>query len=83
MRSITYFKDEYGFLSNFYPSPFVWNGFCWPTVEHAYQAAKVKHLEDQWEIRTAKTPAQAKKLGKFVEMREDWEQVKVESESCI
>lgn len=74
---ISQFKNEFEFLSNFYISPFVWNGYCWNTVEHAYQSAKAKFSNDKWLIRTAKTPAIAKKLGRKVNLRGDWEQVKV------
>lgn len=77
MKPITAFNKEFEFLSNFYTSPFVYNKCCWPTVEHAYQAAKAKFPTDQWLIRTAKTPAIAKKKGRRVKLREDWEQVKV------
>jgi len=74
---ISQFKDEFGFLSNFHTSPFVWKGFCWNTVEHAFQAAKAKLVNDPWIIRTAKTPAKAKWYGGNIKIREDWEQVKV------
>lgn len=77
MKSISQFKDEFEFLSNFYTSPFVYNGYCWPTVEHAYQAAKAEFSTDQWLIRIAKTPAIAKKKGRRVQLRDNWEEVKV------
>ena len=77
MRSISQFKNEYEFLSNFYTSPFVYNGYCWPTVEHAYQAAKARFPTERWLIRIAKSPAIAKKKGRRILLRKDWEQVKV------
>ena len=40
MRPITEFKGEYHFLSNFYPWPIEFQGKMFPTLEHAYQAAK-------------------------------------------
>ena len=33
-------------LSNFYEAPFSWNGFDWPSSEHAYQAAYRCSKED-------------------------------------
>lgn len=33
-------RDDFGFLSNFHPSPIVLDGRQWPTVEHFYQAQK-------------------------------------------
>jgi len=77
MKTVPLFKDEFGFLSNFYISPFNWNGFRWNTVEHAFQASKTKSTYDQERIRTAGTPAIAKRLGREVELRKDWEQIKV------
>jgi len=56
MRPILTFVNEFEFLSNFYNSPFVWNRFCWPTVEHAYQAAKCLSPENRGTIRSATTP---------------------------
>lgn len=77
MKLIPQFKDEFEFLSNFYSSSFVQGTMFWPTVEHAYQAAKTVVPYYQNKIRSAKTPAQAKRFGKQVQLREDWEQVKV------
>lgn len=62
MKSILQFKGEFEFLNNFYTSPFVWNGFCWPTIEHAYQAEKCVSPDLQNMIRIAKTSAIAKGL---------------------
>ena len=70
------FSGEYRFLSNFHYAPFEWKGCTWPTVEHAFQASKTKDPEKREAIRQAATPGQAKRLGRAVELREDWEQVK-------
>lgn len=78
VKLISRFKGEFDFLSNFYTSPFVWKGFCWPTVEHAYQAAKAKFSEDTWTIRTAKTPFSARRLGRAVEIIDNWDEVKID-----
>lgn len=77
--SIRRFHNEYDFLSNFHPSPIYWNGEVYPTVEHAFQAAKTLNPEYQGKIRRATTPAQAKRLGRSVALRPDWETVKVET----
>ena len=71
------FEDDYAFLSNFYPSVVLYDGFSYPTVEHAYQAAKTFDENEQYKIRHAKTAAEAKKLGKRVTLRGDWEEVKL------
>lgn len=70
---------EYAYLSNFHPAPFTYNGKTWPTVEHAFQAAKFpENPELQEKIRTTPTPAGAKIKGRRgTPLRPDWEEVKV------
>jgi len=77
MKSITSFKKEFEFLNNFYPAPFTWDNEVWPTVEHAYQAAKTTSDYNRRKIKGAKTPGIAKYTGKCITLREDWEEVKV------
>jgi ribA/ribD-fused uncharacterized protein len=70
------FSGKYEFLSNFSPSPVVWDGRIWETVEHLYQARKTKNRGEQEKIRNAPTPGKAKRLGRKVSSRDDWEKVK-------
>lgn len=71
------FFGEYRFLSNFWPASFVWQGKLWTTSEHAYQAAKTLDATEQDAILNLPTAVQAKRAGKTVTLRNDWEQVKV------
>jgi len=73
-----YFRKEYAFLSTFYPSPIVFLGQTCPTAEHLYQALKAEKWEDAVKIMHAPTPGMAKKMGREVVMRKDWEDVKLE-----
>lgn len=57
------FKNEHRFLSNFWPAEVEFEGKKYPTVEHAYQAAKFEHNGYRKVIRKAETPGIAKKLG--------------------
>lgn len=66
MNIIDSFKDEYAFLSNFYLDK---NG---KSVEHFYQAAKATNMEDYLKVLMADTPSQAKKIGKYIKIRDDW-----------
>lgn len=77
MTEITSFSGDHRFLSNFWPSPVTYQGVEYPTVEHAYQAAKTLDLDERKAIAGVLTPSQAKRLGKTVHLREDWEQVKI------
>jgi len=73
---ISEFKGKYRFLSNFYLSPFSICGIQFITVEHFYQAMKTNDYDDFTRIVTAETPGEAKKLGRNVMLREDWEHIK-------
>jgi ribA/ribD-fused uncharacterized protein len=75
---ITYFEDPpYEFLSNFHPAPVRLDRVEYPTVEHAYQAAKTLDETERQHVRSASTPDEAKKRGRRVTVRPDWEQIKV------
>lgn len=74
---IVEFENEYAFLSNFYPSPFIHDGIEYPTVEHFFQAAKTLDIQERKAIAAAKTPGLAKRMGRSVQLRPDWEKVKV------
>ena len=66
-----------GFLSNFYPSTIYIDKKPFSTVEHAYQAYKTLDESSRELIRKAKTPYDAKKLGRCVQLRPDWDEVKI------
>ena len=71
------FVGRYRFLSNFYQHPLLYNYDFYPTAEHAYQASKTLYEKDKQEIRNAPTPGKAKRLGRKVILRLNWEEVKV------
>ncbi|MCY4584733.1 MAG: NADAR family protein [Bryobacterales bacterium] len=75
-RAIERFVGEYRFLSNFFPRPLTWKGERWPTAEHAYQAAKCERPEQFRMFRNLASPGAAKRLGRKVVMRPDWDRVK-------
>lgn len=72
------FEGDHRFLSNYAPGAVVLEGVDYPTVEHAYQAAKTLDPEERRLIRQATTPGKAKKLGSKLNQRPDWPEVKVE-----
>lgn len=77
MKTIDSFVGEYRFLSNFSPSLLVIDGLSYPTVEHAFQALKTENPTEREIVRTARTPGQAKKLGRRVTLRSDWNTARV------
>jgi len=60
---IAQFKGPYAFLSNFHPSPIHYEGIDYPTVEHAFQAAKTNDQETRKLIAAKDTPGKAKRAG--------------------
>lgn len=67
------FKNEFYFLSNFYPCKVIYGGLPFENSEAAFQAAKCWSRADEFIHLNA---SDAKKLGRKVEMREDWDIVK-------
>jgi len=64
--AITSFSGAYRFLSNFYPALGL-------TLEHHFQAAKTDDPAQHARILSAKTPGEAKRLGRRATLRADWE----------
>jgi hypothetical protein len=70
------FTGEFRFLSNFYHCDIFYFGQYYSSTENAYQAAKTKDLEIRSTF-SILTPNQAKRQGKKLKLRDDWESVKV------
>jgi ribA/ribD-fused uncharacterized protein len=77
MSEISEFSGRYHFLSNFHPVEVEFDGMTYPSVEHAYQAAKTLDTDEREIIRTANGPGMAKKLGKHAKLRSDWEGIRI------
>lgn len=71
------FQGEFRFLSNFWPVEVELDGMIFQSVEHAYQAAKTTKLIERKRIQSCRKPGQAKRLGKELTLRPDWDKVKV------
>lgn len=74
---ITEFRGKYFFLSNFYPSVINLDGWVFPCVENAFQAAKSTDPED-WKKIQGMAPGQAKAFGRRLKLRPNWEEIKVQ-----
>lgn len=70
------FHGEYRFLSNFWPCNIKYEGIFYKSTENAYQASKSIIYEERLNIASC-SPAAAKKIGKNLKIREDWEDVKL------
>jgi len=74
--AIDHFRGEHEYLSNFYLRPVVYEGVAYPSTEHAFQAAKTRDAERRWAIATLPTCREAKRAGRAVRLRPEWEQIK-------
>lgn len=79
MKEIKGFFGEYRWLSNFSPVTIEFAGFWFPTVEHAYVAAKTLDRNAQEIISGLNTPGEAKRFGRTLVLRYDWEKIKLET----
>ena len=57
--------------------------WTFPSSEHAYQAAKSENPRDWQYIAGLRTAGQAKRAGKELPLRNDWDQVKLEHMEII
>lgn len=77
MTKIDSFKGNYEFLSNFAPCYIRYEGVLYTSVECAFQAAKVSDINIKKQIAQL-TPKDAKKYGKKVKLRSDWNNVRID-----
>lgn len=72
--------NRYRFLSNFFVGdPIQIYGGSFATGEHLFQALKADDPSNFRTIMRAKTPHDAKRYGRTIRLREDWEQVKYDA----
>ena len=72
---INNFRGEYRFLSNFFPAPVTYRGLTYKNNEAAFQAQKdLSRLKEFTQL----DPSAAKRLGRRVRLRSDWEEVKLD-----
>lgn len=91
-EAIRSFRGPYNFLSNFYPcvirvaimsmAPAVLEDVDFPSVEHAFQAMKIEPSSPERRLLMRQftapqvTAGEAKRLGRKIQLRDDWEEVK-------
>lgn len=76
MDTIEKFDGDYRFLSNFHPVPIILDDVVYPTVENAFQAAKTLDKDMRLAFLFV-SPGTSKRLGRNVELRTDWQDVKL------
>jgi len=73
----TAFRGDRHFLSNFYPCRVEYDGIVFPSSEHAFQAAKTEDWNERNRIRLAKSPAEAKQIGRSVALVPGWDSARL------
>ena len=71
-NEISAFRGPHDFLSNFYAADVEFEGAEYPTIEHAFQAAKSLDFAERRAIKNAKTASEAKRMGRKIKRRADW-----------
>lgn len=74
-RAVTRFREDYMFLSNFYEAPLIYEGIPYLSSEAAFQAQKCVTEEERRAFSDLRT-SDAKRMGRQVPLRPDWEEVK-------
>lgn len=77
--TISKFSGDYAFLSNFYQAPIFYMGQVYANSEAAFQAQKTFSAKEQQQFTIFRmhNPAEAKKRGRTLTLRPDWDVVKV------
>ncbi|MDF2615405.1 MAG: hypothetical protein K0Q47_60 [Sedimentibacter sp.] len=72
---INNFRGNYGFLSNFYKGKVMFEGLEYDCRENAFQASKTTDEEKRKSLQHV-NPVVAKRFGRVVKLRQNWERIK-------
>lgn len=75
--TINSFRNEYYFLSNFYEREVTYKGITYKNNEAAFQAQKCINEQDRVLFKDLNA-SEAKKLGRRISLRKDWESIKAD-----
>ena len=78
MKTIDKFDGEYRFLSNFWPCTIEYQGIIYPSNEHFYVAMKTTDTVIRVNISKVETAGKVKRFGRELEVRPDWDAVKLQ-----
>ncbi len=76
MQPSMMFRGSYSCFSNMTKCEIEFARMRFPSVEHAFVAAKSTEWSVRRKVKDCSTPSKAKKFGKTVELRPDWDLVK-------
>lgn len=75
MEKINCFIGKDRYLSNFWEAPVMYEGILYQSNEAAFQAAKTLDGDERQKM-AGMNPSEAKRYGRRVRLRSDWEEVK-------
>lgn len=75
MKKINSFKGSTYYLSNYYEAPVTIWGITFTNSEAAFHSAKLKDVDKRKSFAHL-NPSQAKRKGRRVQLRHDWEKIK-------
>ena len=78
VSAITRFEGQWVWLSNCARVDIRYGGIAYKTVEHAYQAQKTMLAKERVAISQMYLASSARRCGRTVRLRKDWEEVKLE-----
>lgn len=84
-NTIKGFFGEYKWLSNFHICDVFFDGELYASSEAAYMAGKTTDINIRKQLikSTGINPADAKKLGRSIPLREDWDDIKFDHMYCV
>lgn len=77
-----FFRNEYWFLSNMYPCEIRVNGLVFTCAEACFQSFKTTDLNERKKFQGI-NGFEAKKLGRSVSIRSDWNDIRIEVMSRV
>jgi ribA/ribD-fused uncharacterized protein len=79
------FKNEYDWLSNFFPCVICLNGRIFPSIEHAFQSEKSSDSEWKKKCQETLSPGKIKQEARKLEInRKEWDKINLKvMEICI
>jgi len=75
-NKIDFFRGKYFFLSNFFEAPVEYDGLKFKNSEAAFQAQKCSSYEQRKQFQEL-DPSRAKRKGRNVVLRHDWDKIKI------
>jgi hypothetical protein len=78
LNIIDSFSCKNFYLCNFFKTPITYKSRIWPSAEHIFQASKSLNEAVRELIRIANTPGKVGALGRIINPRPDWDDIKNE-----